>query len=306
MGVRRAGEGKSNREGSASGDLALEILGGFCFGLVHMSDLHFYVDDSGTRSPDRKATENPPLRDWFALGGVLIKSEDERDARALHSEFCERWQIDYPLHSENIRFKSGRFNWLKDLSPQEQDRFYSELGIMLTAMPVRGLACVIDRPGYNHRYFERYGRQRWSLCKTAFSVILERAVKLALQEGRRLRVYPERADKDSDGKLKSYFTSLRQEGMPFDQGGDPKYDPLTSAEFSRALREFRLKFKASPLIQIADLYLYPMCRNGYQTYRPFEELKLAGKLVDCHLSEGQLATLAIKYSCFDLVAKGVT
>lgn len=266
-----------------------------------MSDLHFYIDDSGTRSPDRKEVAIPPPRDWFALGGVLIRSEHERVAREMRATFCDEWNIDYPLHSENIRFKSGNFKWLKTLEKADQDRFYDGLGAMLTSLPVLGLACVIDRPGYNHRYLEKYGRQRWSLCKTAFSVIVERAVKLSMNEGRRLRIFPERADKDSDGKLKRYYTELREQGMPFARGGDAKYQPLRQSELFKTLREFRPKYKSSPLVQVADLYLYPMCRNGYQSYRPFGELENAGRFVDCSLQEEEIPLLGIKYSCFDLV-----
>lgn len=269
-----------------------------------MSELLFYIDDSGTRSPDRRLVANPPIRDWFGLGGVLVRQEDEASARRLHSEFCQSWGIDYPLHSENIRFKTGAFAWLKGVPEDERNRFYRELGDMLVSLPVRGLACTIDRPGYNARYYERYGRQRWSLCKTAFSVIVERAVKLAIREDRKLRILPERADKDSDRKLKQYFQDLRANGMPFSAGGDPKYSPLGQHEFESTLLEFKTKFKSSPMIQLADMYLYPMCRNGYHEYRPFNEFREAGRLVDCELSAEEAKVLGIKYSCFDLVENG--
>jgi hypothetical protein len=44
----------------------------------------FYMDDSGTRHPDH----NPGRRaahgyDWFALGGILVKGEDEAEVRRL-------------------------------------------------------------------------------------------------------------------------------------------------------------------------------------------------------------------------------
>jgi hypothetical protein len=270
-----------------------------------MRELRFYIDDSGTRSPDRRQRDpKPDIRnDWFALGGVLVKEEDEAEARELRSEFCERWGIDYPLHSSDIRFKTNDFGWLKQTHPKEQERFYSELEQMILAMPVLGLACVIDRPGYNHRYLEKYGRQRWSLCKTAFSVLVERSVKLAIKEGRRLRVLPERADPGSDAKLKGYYEALRSNGMPFERGGDAKYSPLAALDFQRTLLEFRPKFKSSPMVQIADLYLYPICRNGYRPYRPFEALSGAGKLIDCVLPDEDVGVLGIKYSCFDLVLK---
>lgn len=243
------------------------------------------------------------MRDWFALGGVVVRSEDEDEARGLHAEFCARWGIEHPLHSSDIRFKQNDFAWLQTAPANDVNRFYAELGSMLTSLPARGLACTIDRPGYNHRYLELYGRQRWSLCKTAFSVIVERAVKLAIREGRTLRILPERADKDADRKLKHDYDDLRVSGMPFAGGGNAKYAPLTPADFHRTLREFRPKFKSSPMAQLADLYLYPMCRNGYEEYRPFEELRLAKRLVDSDLSTDETPMLGIKYSCFDLVTR---
>lgn len=268
-----------------------------------MNELIFYVDDSGTRSPDRKKLKDPPKRDWFGLGGVLIRKEDEQQARDVREEFCAAWNINYPLHSENIRFKTGDFNWLKELEGAEQNRFYRSLGAMLTSLPVRGLACTIDRPGYNHRYYDKYGRERWSLCKTAFSVIVERAVKWARIEDRKLRIYAERADKDSDSKLRQYYQELRTQGMPFTGGGDVKYKPLSQPDLHETLREFRLKFKSSPMVQLADLYLYPMCRNGYEAYRPYDEFRAAGRLVNCELDDTELPALGIKYSCFDLVKR---
>ena len=65
--------------------------------------------------------------------------------------------------------------------------FYEDLYQLLRAAPVTGLACVIDRPGYNARYREKYGRQRWSLCKSAFTISVERAAKYARSLDCRLR-----------------------------------------------------------------------------------------------------------------------
>src|SRR3990172_3378290 len=95
--------------------------------------LNFYIDDSGTRHPDRHPGHSDH-NDWFALGGVLIRESDEGDPRIRHERFCH------------------------------------ELERVLLPIHVLGLACVIDRPGYNARYEEKYGRMRWSLCKSAFSI----------------------------------------------------------------------------------------------------------------------------------------
>jgi hypothetical protein len=51
--------------------------------------LNFYMDDSGTRTPDRKPLPyDPKVRDFFALGGILINEEAEGLARKLYSDFC--------------------------------------------------------------------------------------------------------------------------------------------------------------------------------------------------------------------------
>jgi len=51
--------------------------------------LNFYMDDPGTRTPDRKPLPyDPKVRDFFALGGILINEEAEGLARKLYSDFC--------------------------------------------------------------------------------------------------------------------------------------------------------------------------------------------------------------------------
>jgi len=123
-----------------------------------------YLDDSGTRNPDRRVAQEFTYRDWFALGGFLMKEEDEGVIRTSHSNFCDRWEITYPLHSYDIRAETGNFTWLGALAEREHAKFMRDLSGMLLSVPVIGHACVVDRPGYNHRYREKYGRQTWMLA----------------------------------------------------------------------------------------------------------------------------------------------
>src|SRR3954447_15674252 len=59
--------------------------------------LNFYLDDSGTRTPNRKPLLfDSGKNEFFALGGVLINEEDEGRVRAAYQELCARWSIDYP------------------------------------------------------------------------------------------------------------------------------------------------------------------------------------------------------------------
>ena len=54
------------------------------------------------------------------------------------------------------------------------------------------------------------------------------------------------------------------------------------------------------MIQIADLYLYPMATAGYDdNYKPYLALMKAGRLIDSVLPPENRSLLGIKYSCFD-------
>jgi hypothetical protein len=270
-----------------------------------VSVINFYIDDSGTRYPNRKPGKKAEHGyDWFALGGVLVKATDETKARDLHHTFCERWELDYPLHSSEIRSRNKRFDWLGRLGKADLDEFHESLYQVMKEAPTVGLACVIDRPGYNKRYAEMYAKERWLLCKTAFSVVVERATKYARTNECRLRVAPERCNKAEDGFLSSYYESLKADGMPFAEKNSDKYHPLSAEEFRETLYEFKPKQKSSPMSQFADLYLWPVCMGGYHaSNKPYARLLKDGKLIECHLPEVDLPTLATKYSCFDLVKR---
>ncbi|HYY13934.1 MAG TPA: DUF3800 domain-containing protein [Chthoniobacterales bacterium] len=261
-----------------------------------------YLDDSGTRNPDRKKPKELMYRDWFTLGGYVSNETDEGVIRTAHASFCESWGIAYPLHSYDIRSETKNFTWLSALEQREYDRFTRELSAMLLSVPVIGFACTVDRPGYNHRYRERYGRQTWMLCRTAFAVVVERAAKYAVKNDCRLRVYVEEGDKSADAMIREYYKDLRTKGMPFASDGMAKYAPLSQEQLAQTLYELDFKSKSSPMAQIADLYAYPMARGGYDPdYFPYTQLKQRNKLIDCLLSAEEVPHLGIKYSCFDLV-----
>jgi hypothetical protein len=96
-----------------------------------------YIDDSGTRNPDRKIPAKFMFRDWFTLGGFLTKEEDEGVIETAHATFCEKWRINYPLHSYGIREKTENFTWLSALKDSEYARFMREIGEMLLNVPGR-------------------------------------------------------------------------------------------------------------------------------------------------------------------------
>ena len=265
--------------------------------------MSLYVDDSGTRHPDRSLSDQLPQHgyDWFGLGGVLIRDSDKPAVQKAYTEFCTDWGITTPLHSTDIRGHHGAFRWIGRLSASDKTRLWNDIGQLVTHPALTVLGCVVDRPGYNARYREAYGRKRWSLCKTAFNIVVERAAKFARADGARLRVYVERSDKKTDTRLQGYYDALRDTGQPFDEDRSGKYGPLSPTDFSETLYEFATKRKSSALMQIADVVLYPICIGGYEpTHRSYRALLEAGSLIDTKLSDEAKLGGGIKYSCWEL------
>ncbi|WP_157213387.1 DUF3800 domain-containing protein [Rhizobium sp. CF122] len=100
----------------------------------------------------------------------------------------------------------------------------------------------------------------------------------------KLRVHPERCNKAEDANLEGYYKALKAEGMPFAKDNSDKYGPLTPEQLTQTLYEFKTKQKTSPMAQLADLYLWPICMGGYHaSNRPYQRLTDDGKLIDCHI-----------------------
>ena len=265
-----------------------------------------YVDDSGSRDPDRsRAPGSAGEVDWFGLGGFLIHADDKATAEQLIVDFRAEWpQLgEKPLRSYDIRSKTGGFRWLLEVGADEQRRFYEGLSQLIRDLPIVVHACVVDRPGYNRRYMQEYGPRRWRLCRTVFNILLERAAKYARLHDARLRVFIERSDKPTERAFKGYFDEARRGGLPFDPGRSLKYAPLTAEDLRATLFEFALRTKKSMLTQVADLVLWPVCIGGYHPdNRNFVELRDAGKLLDAHCTADN-GMHGVKYSCFDGLAK---
>jgi len=268
--------------------------------------MNFYIDDSGSRSPDRHPRDQLPLHgyDFFGLGGVLVHERDEAVVREKHQALVTKWKITGPLHSSAIRASTGCFTWVRGASADSRDEFFRDIEKLVTSPQLTALACVVDRPGYNYRYRDRYGRKRWQLCKTAFHIVVERASKFALRHNTRLRVLIEKAGRREDAQMEAYFRDMRTAGQPFDETRAAKYQPLSSATLSKSLHEFRTKSKESPLMQLADLCLWPMCVGGYHPQnKSYASLRSACTLIDTRLQPEEVEHLGVKYSCFDLVKK---
>ncbi|SLM46799.1 conserved protein of unknown function [Nitrospira japonica] len=237
--------------------------------------------------------------DCFGLGGFLLKEEDIPSLKTAHERFCNSWNINYPLHSSSIRGKRGRFSWLRSM--ERADQFLSELEHLLVSLPGIAIACVIHRPGYVSRYREMYPGQLWFMCKTAFSILVERSAKFSDGQGRKLEIVFEGTGKKEDRNLKHYLKELKRNGSPFSTQTSHGYTPLVADDFRRIiLGELHQKTKEVPMLQLADLLLYPMAKAGYEpSYGPFVRLKEAGRLIDCYFTAEECSSRGIKYSCFE-------
>jgi uncharacterized protein DUF3800 len=263
--------------------------------------LELYFDESGSPLPDHKERKSPSERpDFFAFGGILIQATDVRGAWEQHRRFCQSWSINYPLHSHEIRNRRGRFRWLRHIKPEDRRRFFDGLRQLIVDLRFSIVACVIDRPGYNARYEDRYGKDRWRLCKTAFAIMVERAAKFADRCGCQLTVHYEGAGQEEDRAKETYLKDLKKNGMPFDTSSSGKCLPLTASDFRRiVLGDPHRTDKEVPICQIADLVLHPVAIAGYRPqHEPYGFLKEKGKLIDCVMKAEEIPLLGIKYSCF--------
>jgi hypothetical protein len=263
-------------------------------------EILLYMDESGSRDPDRHPREKSDTPDWFGIGGILVKATDKYGIEATMDAFRLRWPQmgDNPLRSYDIRNKTKRFRWLSQLDEVTLKAFYEDLSAMIACLPIVVTGCVVHRPGYNKRYLDRYGPRRWKLCKTAFHIAVERAAKYAFHHGARMRVYVERSDKITEQQLKGYFDEMRNAGQPFNSDTSAKYQPMPAEQLRPTLFEFGVKTKGSQLMQLADLVLWPICRGRYSPDdRAYCLLQSSGQLLDTHCNQDN-GLMGIKYSCF--------
>jgi hypothetical protein len=101
-----------------------------------------YIDESGSAKPNPK--DQCPI---FAMGGVLIKRNDEQIIKQLVSDFKTRWSIpqEQPLHGNEIRSKKKGFAWLHKLSKVEQEQFMEDLTQTIISCPLFILVLYLDK-----------------------------------------------------------------------------------------------------------------------------------------------------------------
>ena len=256
-----------------------------------------FIDESGSPKPNPK--DNTP---YFALGGVLVERVNEATIEKAVADFKQRWNIsqDTALHGNEIRSKKKNFAWLGKLTEQERNNFLEDLSKTITSLPIIVHACVVSRSGYHNRYLNVYGDDTWEMMKSAFSILVERSVKYIDDKDESIMIYYEEAGKREDRLLKQYFNEIRESGHPFDSENASKYKPLSAEKISNCLRGIEGKKKSNPILQIADLCLYPVARGKDKPKdKAYVALKENSLLIDSQLSSEEIKSRGIKYYCFD-------
>ena len=259
----------------------------------------FYMDETGNRHPDKKAGASRINKDWFAFGGVIVRSEDAENMKQSVRDFGSRWRLRTPAHITDMLAQKKGFAWLGTRSQEDVEKFWDDWRRVLCESPAIGLGCVIDRPGYVKRgYLESYN-DKWLLCRSAFDIAVERAAKIARLEDRKLHIVFE-SDPAMNDKVKSYFQNLKTKGLAFDGERSNRYAPLTKEQFTETLGRIDHKPKEHPILQIADSYIYAIARHKYeQRYWLWRHLRDRKRIADFAVPDGMSKTLGVKHYCFD-------
>ena len=261
--------------------------------------LTFFIDDFGTRTMCKPGDRLPmPAHVFsFGLGGIIVPSEAVRSISDATLNFCGRWNVPH-LHGNKIRSGKGKFAFLKKDEARRQS-FFEELESLVTDSRITAHACVICRPGYRDRYYERHAEgSRWQMSRTAFDIAVERAAKYARLVGRRLSVAYERSGSAEDRLLESYFEGLVKNGTGFDAANSAIHKPLTQQELAETLLTIWPDGKSNPMLQLADLVVHPLShRPTGLPNRAYDRLSANGQLLDQR--GGADPAVAVKYSCYD-------
>lgn len=265
-----------------------------------MDRIIYYMDETGNRHPDKKPSNQREGRDWFGLGGYLLKEHDKSIVRQAHQQFCEAWSISEPFHMTDMLSCRKKFSWLGKLTEKRKSQFWVEYKDMLSSVPAMGTGCIISRPGYVARgYLENYPNSKWLLCRSAFDITIERAAKYAKSIDAKLDVVFE-SDIPMNNIMKGYFTNLKENGLSFDNNAG-KYEPFSQQDFSETLGTIEYKAKASPYLQLADSYIYAIARQKYDRHFDiFCRLRDYRRIINFALGDADLIkAMGIKYYCFD-------
>ena len=233
------------------------------------------------------------------MGGLLIPAEHVKMLENCLVSLRERHGIEVPFHSSKMRSRKDGWGWL-GIDMERATLLYHDLNKLIECMPGHATGCIVHRPGYVARYSYYPKAERWRLCKSAYAILVERAAKLAMAQGRKLAVYVEQTGVKEDKAIREYHRSLRQDGMIFNPVTSLEYKPFEANGFRLSLLENPYFFDKNNVIgQLADLLLYPLIKGKYDpSYKPYQLLRESGRIIDQSLSEEDL-NLGVKYYCFD-------
>lgn len=266
-----------------------------------MAELVFYIDETGNRQLDKKSDASRLGRDWFGFGGFVIKREDQDRAKWARDEVARELGAQNPFHMTDMLAETKGFSWLGRKTQAERDRFWNTYSTFLSDLPVIGMGCVIDRPGYVARgYLEQHGDSRWLLCRSAFDIAVERAVKYAMAEDRKLAIVFE-SDPPFDPIVKGYFANLKNNGLEFDGDRSSKYAPLEAEHFRNTLTTIEARPKSNRLLQVADSYIYAVARGKYdRKFGLYRHLCDHQKIINFALDGDaeKIKSMGVKYYCF--------
>ena len=252
-----------------------------------------FIDESGTRYPDNVDKNGPP---WFGMGGVLVLNDDLLAIHDAHAALVSKWRLSGPLHGFEIRNTSKAFAWLDKVGRKRAAEFVSDLEAFVRSAPVVGIGCVLDRAEHVAKYRPQHGRTMWLMSKTAFTITVDRAAKIATTLGCRLRVVVERSGHHrEDPEVVECYKELT--------GGRHVFGPAVEA-FNDELTPYRaatlagLEFggKENPGLQLADLMIFPVCASGFAPDHPENQSMLSGrKYVDFHLPNRLVSPWGLKF-----------
>ncbi|MER9333055.1 hypothetical protein NKJ06_03425 [Mesorhizobium sp. M0293] len=171
--------------------------------------LTFFMDDFGTRTMCKPGDALPMESHIFSfgLGGIIVPSEAVQALSDATIRFCKRWGVP-ELHGNKIRSGKGKFGFLKQ-DEERRNLFFEELEALIIDDRITAHACVICRPGYRDRYYEKHAEgSRWQMSRTAFDISVERAAKYARLAGRKLSIAYERSGAVEDRLIENYFEGL--------------------------------------------------------------------------------------------------
>lgn len=239
-----------------------------------------FLGESG--SPELWAA---PGHSHHALRGWLV---DEELLPQVESSI-QGFMMDYPrsqrpLRAGDIRAKKRAFRWLALRPEAEQQAFHARLLQMVQEAPGWFTACVVDPKAFTHPKMHSHSL---ALRRSAFHLLLEGGVKLALAMGGELRVVAPKRGAQENALLRLWYRDLKAHGKPFDAERSARYESLGPHAFASLkaldlMDEAKARQRFGGGLELAALCVHPVARalSGLPGHEAYAKLKAARKLSD--------------------------